>query len=973
MPSIRIRTGLNAIMNIRVHLFADLLVFLFTLFILTFRMSFLGGDHHPIRVATYNCRSVKTSMADIKSLCDNHDLVFLQETWLMPHEVTFLNSIHGEFHVFGNSAVRTSDGLLVGRPYGGLAVLWRKDLGHCITVIDYDDARLLGVTIKGPDMVSFILNVYMPTADHGNHDIIHDYLGKIQSIIREAGHSHVIVLGDWNARPGRIEFEWLHELCGDLDLVVSDLSQLPEDTFTYISDAHGTLSWIDHVLMSASVHVCCRDMSVLYDHIISDHRPISFRVDLGDLPRLVAEDGQPPVTAKVPWGKLSNADLCGYQERVTRLLDDIVLPTDALLCGECDHLSHQSDLSNYYDLINRALLRASECFLVSGRRDHHAVPGWNDMVAEAHSEARNNFLFWAAAGKPRFGPIHQVMSTSRARFKYALRACRANAERWQAEGLARSLVGHEFREFWSRVQRKSGSDQVSTVIDGHTGNQNITDFWRSHYQSLLNSVSRPDHSSSLNERLNSVRDDRIVVWSVEDLSKYRSQIKLGKSAGMDGLTPEHLRYAPGKIDIHLALIFNSLVCHSFLPHSFMPVRIVPIVKCVTGDLSSSNNYRPVAIATAISKVLEMAILDKVEEIWEIPLQNQFGFRKGSSTDQCIFLLKERIRRYVQLGGPVYCGFLDASKAFDRVCHSTLFLQLVDHGIPLCIVRLLAFWYSEQTMFVSWNNCTSVGFTTGNGVRQGSILSPALFNIYVNNFSVKLNDLDVGCFLNEVSINHLIYADDICLISPSLAGLRKLLRVCESVGESLSIKFNTDKSVCMCFIPSGYHELPIYDVKLNGLPLTFVSETKYLGHIISSDLSDRLDLEKTRRAIYARGNTLVRRFGCCSENVKIVLFRSYVTPLYCSHIWANYTQQQFRSVKVAYNCIFRKLFGIPRTESARMNLVRRSLPTIHEIIRINTRSLFERLSCSLNPVSNDVNHLVTLTSYIGRTYLPRFLQ
>ena len=320
---------------------------------------------------------------------------------------------------------------------------------------------------------------------------------------------------------------------------------------------------------------------------------------------------------------------------------------------------------------------------------------------------------------------------------------------------------------------------------------------------------------------------------------------------------------------------------------------------------------------------------------------------------------------------MYCGFLDASKAFDRVCHDTLFLRLLEHGIPSSVVRILQFWYSNQTMFVSWNGVTSYGFSTGNGVRQGGILSPALFSVYVDFLSYHLNKVDVGCYLNTVVINHLIYADDLCIISPSLTGFRKLIDVCESIGSFLSINFNTDKSVCMRFTPRHYRNLPFHDVNLNGRSLAFVDSFKYLGHIISSDLSDALDIEKTKRAIYARGNSLVRRFHSCSEEVKVLLFRTYMTPLYCSHVWAKYTQVNFQSVKTAYNCIFRKFFGIPRTVSARMNFVRLRLPTIEEIIRKNTCSLFTRFSISSNKISKDVNHCISNITFIGSTYHARF--
>ena len=99
----------------------------------------------------------------------------------------------------------------------------------------------------------------------------------------------------------------------------------------------------------------------------------------------------------------------------------------------------------------------------------------------------------------------------------------------------------------------------------------------------------------------------------------------------------------------------------------MPVRIVPIVKDVGGNIADSKNYRPVAIATAPSKLFESCLLEKLENYLGTT-DNQFGFKPGHSTDQCIFQVKERIRRYTDLDGPVYACFLDASKAFDRVCH-----------------------------------------------------------------------------------------------------------------------------------------------------------------------------------------------------------------------------------------------------------------------------------------------------------------
>ena len=93
-----------------------------------------------------------------------------------------------------------------------------------------------------------------------------------------------------------------------------------------------------------------------------------------------------------------------------------------------------------------------------------------------------------------------------------------------------------------------------------------------------------------------------------------------------------------------------------------------------------NQYRWITESCFLSK-----LSSKLESSNE-----QFGFKKSSSTDQCIFLLKERIRRYVELSSTVYTCFLDASKAFDRVCYPTLFLKLLKRNIPVSVVKFLKY-------------------------------------------------------------------------------------------------------------------------------------------------------------------------------------------------------------------------------------------------------------------------------------------
>ncbi len=100
------------------------------------------------------------------------------------------------------------------------------------------------------------------------------------------------------------------------------------------------------------------------------------------------------------------------------------------------------------------------------------------------------------------------------------------------------------------------------------------------------------------------------------------------------------------------------------------------------------------------------------------------------------------------------------------------------------------------MCVKWGCLTSELFSVSNGVRQGSILSPHFFNVYVDDLSTKLNKMNIGCVMDEFIINHLLYADDIVLVSPSSAGLKKLLEVCEIFGKENDMLFNATQSAIM---------------------------------------------------------------------------------------------------------------------------------------------------------------------------------
>ena len=140
----------------------------------------------------------------------------------------------------------------------------------------------------------------------------------------------------------------------------------------------------------------------------------------------------------------------------------------------------------------------------------------------------------------------------------------------------------------------------------------------------------------------------------------------------------------------------------------------------------------------------------------------------------MYLYTKRVYRLLQRSTSVFVTFSDASKAFDKINYWLLFQKLFDKCFPTFIIKILAFWYTHQKMHVRLGTTTTTPFLVTNGVKQGGILSPMLFNVYMNDLSIKLNQSGIGGVIEGHLINHLFYADDLCLISLSSAGMQKLL-------------------------------------------------------------------------------------------------------------------------------------------------------------------------------------------------------
>lgn len=272
----------------------------------------------------------------------------------------------------------------------------------------------------------------------------------------------------------------------------------------------------------------------------------------------------------------------------------------------------------------------------------------------------------------------------------------------------------------------------------------------------------------------------------------------------------------------------------------------------------------------------------------------------------------------------------------------LFNKLSNRGVPGYLIRILIFWYSFQTMQVKWGDAISDSFRVSNGVRQGGILSPMLFNIYIDDLSVQLNKCKTGCIVGDFLCNHLMYADDLVLLCPYSAGLQQLLNICSQYGLEYDIKYNAAKSYIMIVKTKETLKLSFPDFYLCGNALPVTNEIKYLGHYVTCDLTDDRDMYRQKCKLYGQANMLVRKFNMCSANVKIALFKSFCCPLYTAHLWCSYKKRSMQKLSVAYNDSMRMLLKVPRHSSASEMFVNCGVRSCAAVIRFCAYSFMCRL-------------------------------
>ena len=444
---------------------------------------------------------------------------------------------------------------------------------------------------------------------------------------------------------------------------------------------------------------------------------------------------------------------------------------------------------------------------------------------------------------------------------------------------------HNIKKTWSAlrdiINRSAKSNSIPTAFlinDRKVCNpQEISEEFNNYFstigQKLSDNVTGPDFQQYLRgNHPNSMFVN--PVTEVEILNSIAA-IKPKTSQGHDGISSKILKKIADLISQPLSHVFNKSLSAGIFPKNMKTAKVVPVFKSGRHDLL--NNYRPISILPALSKILEKLMCTRLLDFLEhnhILYEHQYGFRKKHNTVQPIIQMLRYISEHNDLPSKEFTSaiFLDLSKAFDCISHNILLRKLNHYGIRGTCHSWFESYLSNRSQFTEINNIrSSLRFVTC-GVPQGSILGPILFLLYVNDIN--------SC----TSLNILCYADDTTAFSSS--SCRTTLEAYQNseLGKlntwfkSNKLSLNVGKTKYSIYSP-GRKPIPNLSLNIDNIPIERDSTFKFLGLTVDEKLTWKDHICKLRAKL-ASSLFIINRVKrllplCALRNIYFTLFHSHL--------------------------------------------------------------------------------------------------
>ena len=382
------------------------------------------------------------------------------------------------------------------------------------------------------------------------------------------------------------------------------------------------------------------------------------------------------------------------------------------------------------------------------------------------------------------------------------------------------------------------------------------------------------------------------------IEKLLKNLKRNKSTGLDGLTPSLLKDSAKSLAQPLTFIINLSLTSGIVPSIWKSAKITPIHK--SGATNVPDNYRPISILPALSKIMEKVVytqlIDHLENSNALN-SSQFGFRSKRSTKLATTLFVDDIRRNIDSSKLVGAVFIDLTKAFDTVGHSVLLSKLSAYGVFDVEHKWFTDYLFNRKQLVNLDNTLSEAMSVKHGVPQGSILGPLLFIIFFNDLAEVLKHSKVVKFADDTVI---YYGDkDFEVIENKLnTDLQIVIKFFEE--NELLPNLKVGKTECMLFGTAkrlSKVDRPLEAV-LRGTVINFVEKYKYLGTFVDKNLNFISNFENSYKRASSRLRLLEKVRPYLNKSARRKVYEMMILPIltYSSLVDLSLTQTQSKKYK-----------------------------------------------------------------------------
>ena len=255
--------------------------------------------------------------------------------------------------------------------------------------------------------------------------------------------------------------------------------------------------------------------------------------------------------------------------------------------------------------------------------------------------------------------------------------------------------------------------------------------------------------------------------------------------------------------------------------------------------------------------------------------------------------------------------------------------------------------------VKWNATHSKVFDVDTGTKQGGILSPDFFSLYINDLISLLVKSGFGCHMIALSIACLFYADDIVLLSPSHAGLQKMLDICYQYCSKYCLDFNVSKSKIM-IIGNDLSEGLFAPLSINGRQLDYVSEFKYLGVHLRNNKGLSFSALPEILSFHRSWNSISNGRARPSKDILLkILYTNCVPILTYACAVKKFSASEMNSCHVAINNAIRNTFSFDVWQSVRQIRETYGFKSIYEIFQVANTKFARDMFSSSNHITNHI--------------------